>query len=82
MRCKEYSNKLDKRFREVRLVCSGCNAVLAILNYDRSEMPPRCFGIGSVLKNGKLPKYCPNCGTAVEINNNDIEFDFCDLGWS
>ena len=50
------------------------------LNYDRADNPPRCFGIGSVLKNGKLPRYCPNCGTAVVVNNKDVEFDFCDLG--
>ena len=44
-----------------RYNCVVCGTAILLEFWDKS----RCFGIGSVLKDNKMPEFCPKCGTYV-----------------
>lgn len=49
--------------------CSNCNIELYREIFNNKG---HCFGSASILKTGEAPKYCPNCGTAVHLTEENF----------
>ena len=44
------------------LFCPSCGTKLRIESWTTQ----RCFGAGTILKDNRNPKYCPDCGVKID----------------
>ena len=44
--------------------CTSCGIRIRTESWDEK----RCFGTSTILKDNTMPKFCPNCGTKIEVD--------------
>ena len=54
----------DPSFFKKHFTCPDCGTEIYTEVWNRETR--RCIGFGSILKNNKIPKRCPECGQTVK----------------
>ena len=49
-----------------RYFCS-CGLLIKIESWEKAH----CFGSGTVLRDNKMPKHCPNCGAKLDLEETN-----------
>lgn len=58
---KEWIEGYRGRWYRKKFYCPTCGIKLRTESWNES----RCFGIGTILQDCTMPRFCPNCGTKV-----------------
>lgn len=56
----------DRWFRK-KFYCPSCKIKIRTESWDQK----RCFGVGTILSDNTMPRFCPNCGLKIK-NAEDI----------
>lgn len=56
----------NKGYYRKKFFCEKCDLLISTETWDSTRM----FGLGTILKDNKIPNYCPNCGVEIQMDSN------------
>lgn len=59
---REWIEGYQGRWYRKKLFCKVCGTKIRTESWNET----RCFGVGTILADNSMPKYCPTCGTCIE----------------
>lgn len=57
---------INKGYYRKKCFCTNCDLLISTETWDSVRM----FSLNTILKDNKVPNYCPNCGVQIQMNIN------------